>query len=235
MSRRVWLVPVGLIAIVAALLATLVLANNLTTVHGSTFTLPVPPVPAGKHVIYLIAENAVAQDSLIAPTRIEATLRAQIANTWEELVAINQSTPADAIIIHNSALPFVDRSWISSAYWRGVVIGGINITGPQMADLVGNSCIARDGFAADASIPFFVIVSTYIQGSSQDDINKVLDAYNRSCGEQTTDEVGAFVSFSGSRTTDILIDANSFNTFVFQLVSHLQDIDLARQSGSDSP
>jgi hypothetical protein len=114
-----------------------------------------PPVelpwdtPPDHRIVYLIADGAVAKNSVVAPEKLEATLGVQPVNRWDDVVSLDAAQSIDALIIHDSVLSQVNRHWIASAYERGVVIAVFNVYAPELAELVDDNCITKDGFASE--------------------------------------------------------------------------------------
>lgn len=116
----------------------LMTAYVLTTAQSNNTSVePVPPLetPPDKHIVYFVTEDSGQISDLVMPQKLAATLGSQTAHSWEEVLNQNAARAIDALIIHNSKLDEVDRSWASSAYRNGTVIAGLNISGQQMADL----------------------------------------------------------------------------------------------------
>lgn len=178
----------------------------------------------GQNIVYLLAADSLVPDSPISPTRLQDKLGAKVARTWDEAIAIDKSTPINALIIHDSALSQVDRAWLANAYRRGVVMAGFNLYGPQMADLVNDPCIAKDKFAADPYPgSFYVIVSFSIAGNNPADVALVEDAYQRSCGEEPpAGGPSDYVSRASGRSTYDLNNDSDFNLFTQTLTNHFK-------------
>jgi len=165
----------------------------------------------------------------MAPSRLETTLRAQAVHTWAEVLTLNETVPVDALIIHDSALPIVDQGWLSRAYQRGMVIAGFNIYAPELAELVGDACIAEDGFASEPYPGgFYVVVSRIILGEP-DDRARIEAAKSGSCAAGPSEGVKGHASVTGGKSTFGLNSANELNLFAIVLVSHLDQISGARQ------
>jgi|SRR5690606_31824777 len=221
------MVPKKRVILTVAILVSLLITTYVLTIAQSTITSvePVPPLdaPPNKHIVYFVTEDTGQVADLVAPQKLEASLGSQTAQSWGEVVNKNTERPIDALIIHNSKLGEVDRNWVSEAYRRGVVIAGINLSGQQIADLVGNPCIARDSFAADTSSPMFVMVSSSVSGENPEDIGKVVSTITQSCGEATAEGVVGQVSVVQSRATDLLDTENGYNIFTRQLALYLEN------------
>lgn len=198
------------------------------TVAQDQLPVPEPIVPPLEskldyRVVYFVGENDRDIVDLVAPAKLEQSLGTITASSWERVLEIDETEPIQGLIIHSLALAEVDYDWVSKAYWNGVVIAGINMTGPQMAELVRNACIAADKFAAEP-VENFVIVQISIEGESTAEVVRVRNTYSRSCGEETANDIRGYVSVSGGRATDSLDDENSYNIFARQLALYLNNI-----------
>jgi hypothetical protein len=216
-----------LIVIAAAIVFSLTIAINFALAQsGLPITEPIVPLPESKldhRVVYFVGEDDRDIEDLVAPAKLAQSLGTITATSWEQVIELNEQEPIQGLIIHSSALADVDYEWVSQAYWRGVVIVGINMIGSEMAELVGNPCVAMDKFAAEP-VENFVIVQISLEGDNPSDIARVRDAYNRSCGEDTAPDIRKYVSISGGRATDSLDNENSYNIFALQLSLYLDNI-----------
>lgn len=112
-------------------------------------------------IVYLLADDTRVANSPMAPFNLQEKLGAQVVYTWEEVLAHAQAAPIGVLIIHDSALPLVDRVWIANAYRRGVVIAGFNLYGPQMANLVNDPYLTRDNFGIEPYPGSFYIATSF--------------------------------------------------------------------------
>ncbi len=202
-----------------------VLTVLILSQQGVSSAPRVPPLtnPIDGQIVYVVSSDLSQVDPLVAPEKLERTIGSQSAYQWNEVVEINESSPIDALVIHESALPFVDQQWVTAAYQRGVLIAGINIGGPEMANLVGNSSIANDDFAADTSLPMFTMVALPVSGDNPDEIARVMDAYNKSGGAEMVEGIQGRVSIGMDGATDTLNSENGYNIFTLQLKLKMED------------
>lgn len=112
---------------------------TLSTTTNSTSAVQQPPV-----TIRQMADN----------------IASEVITRWEDVIAFDRETPLDALLIDGRALFLVDKDWATAAYQRGVVIGGFNILGSEMATLVGNPCIETSDFAE--ATPNYILVQMQI-------------------------------------------------------------------------
>jgi hypothetical protein len=91
-------------------------------------------------IVYAIAPNALPDNHVVAPEKIRRDMGAMVANDWESALAADTLFPIQLLIIHQSALPFVDKAWVQAAYGRGVVISFINVPLDQRLEVLGMTC-----------------------------------------------------------------------------------------------
>lgn len=194
-------------------------------VLASVFQLPsVSPLPAipEARIVYLANNPEASSNDFTSPIRLNQRLGAEIAHNWDEVIHADQTDRIDALIIDSSVLSTVDQAWVANAYRRGTVIAGFNINGSQMSTLVNNSCVASDNFANYTDGTFFIVVSGSVSGSPED-VSRILEAYNRSCGEVAAEGVRGTAAYGFRRTSELLNSENTFNIFTQILASHLDD------------
>lgn len=222
--QRKWLIW-GPIILALAILG----LTTTSAARSPSVTLPWKDSPPPYRIIYFLADNAMPADSLLGESRLRATLGAQAVHRWDEVQRLDESSPIDALIVHKSVLSQVDRGWATRAYQRGVVIAGFNIYAPELAELVGDHCIAKDSFASEPYAGgFYVIVSRIILGDPNDRA-RIEAAKSGSCAAGPSEGVKGHASATGGRSTFELNSANELNLFAAVLVSHLNQISGARQ------
>lgn len=79
------------------------------------------------------------------PMAIEAS-SAEVIDSWEGFLASANLTPPDAVIFDQTVLADIDPTWTQAAYRAGTVMIGINLSYPQMGELMGDQCMSRHGF-----------------------------------------------------------------------------------------
>lgn len=226
MTRRRRLLFLGVLAFfIAAALVSLSARPERIRAGG----LPLPwTSPPGYRIVYLLADEALAAESLMAPSRLEATLGARTVFKWDELLALDKSAPIDALVVHDSALPMVDRDWIVGAYGRGVVIGAFNVHGPEVAELLRDPCIATEGFASEPYPgAFWVIVSRLVVGQPED--VALIKAASDFCGKQEVVGVGNQAGEHFGRSQNSLLNVDDYNVFARILVDNIEDIRQLKQ------
>lgn len=129
----------------------------------------------GYRLIYLVADGAVPADHVVAPAKVHEDTGAIIANNWETLLNTEAQAPLDAVIIHKSALPFVDYDWVSSAYKNGVVISLIDIYFPELPEVMGFNCTdtPTEPFYEKN---FFITYHFHIYAPIREDREKIIEA-----------------------------------------------------------
>lgn len=169
---------------------------------------------SNKSVVYFVDASQV--ESYISVEKITKTFNAVLAigSASDEVV--------DGIIIHKSALPTVDKNWLRSSYLNGVTVAGIDITGFEMADLVGNKCIAMDNFANQT--PNYIVVSLTAMGDESSEISKAIDHYLQTCSDKETEGAEGIkgkVEINARRSSDSLVSDGYFDQFSYVFNSHI--------------
>jgi hypothetical protein len=184
------------------------------------FGVPLPVRAPDRSVVYLV--DPAQADSLVAPSRLQTTLNTRTAATWDAFLQIEQAAGVDALIIHESALPTVDQAWVQTAYHRGVVLAGFNITGAQMATLVGDPCIAEGDFAAH--LPNYIVVALHVSGDNPNEAERAMQHRFQDCaGERPLQDITGSVSIGGRRSQDTLAAEEDFNNFLRLFATYFLD------------
>lgn len=174
-------------------------------------------------LVYLIAPEAVAEESLLAPHRLEETLGVETIYTRAVVRGLdtNGAFP-EALLIHESALPVVDEAWLASIYRDGVVLVFFNVYAPELAHLLNDPCLIQRGFASEPyEGPFYVSVYRLALGEPQD--VAALNAAN-ACGGSSVDGVKDLASFSRGAASNSLDDFNTFDSFVHVLQTQITSL-----------
>lgn len=131
-------------------------------------------------VAYIAQENTVTVDSL-------AVGDAQIASTWDEVIAFDAAAPLQAIVIHSSAIESVDSEWVHAAYRRGVIVAGVNLFLPELSALTGDNCVSRHGISMDVanthSGDYFVLYYYRLQPENEADREAINTAQLQNCAD----------------------------------------------------
>lgn len=122
---------------------------GFTSLLEAQSSLPLTPQPTEEvyiednysdwHIAFIVAEDELADDYVVTPQKIAESLGDDIVaeiNDWETFLELDAEKPFDALIIHESALSFVDNQWTQDAYRRGIVMVVINVYYPELADLI---------------------------------------------------------------------------------------------------
>ncbi len=223
MLRKMWLLVGGLVILLT--IGAFGLTNRTEPISADAVTLPWDAPPPYR-IVYLVAEEAVTADSPVAPSQLKATLGAQTAYSWSEVLALNNISSIDALIIHDSALPLVDRNWVSDAYRRGVVVAAFNVYAPQLAHLVNDPNVAKDGFASEPYPGLFYVSVFRLVLGQPDDVALIESA--GSFGEPVAG-VQHPVRITGGRSTYAINNFSDYNIFARVLISDLEAVEQAKR------
>jgi hypothetical protein len=114
---------------------------------------------------YLVDQNGIVQEQLLTPARLEQTLSVHTVSSVAEARQWDEIDPLDGLVIHNSALPMIDRDWLRQLYRRRTVIVVFNLETEGLAQLLGDPRIVENGQKYGRySLPFFTVVQTASTG-----------------------------------------------------------------------
>lgn len=179
------------------------------------------------HIVYYTDPNILDIDRT---SRIQQTVPSVAATNWDEVQAINSERPIDVLVIDNSMLGTVDATWLSSSYWNGMVVVGIDIAAQDLATITNNPCLARNHIAPSPSTSFFIVASDLFIGTNNDDVALVSNSYRNSCTEPIgAERATGMVVGSHYYTASELIDDLSFSLLSLALNAHLISNDQVRQ------
>jgi hypothetical protein len=196
---------------------------------GETQPPTVQPDELAKYtLVYLAQDEAIDSDSLLESAHLQMSLGARSVNTWEQVPLLNRITPIDAILIHNSALSGVDSNWLGPAYKSGVVVVIFNTYAPELASLIGDSCILENGWM-DGTDPypgeFYIMVSRLTLGQPED---IALIESQVPCGGGPNRGVTG-VKYPAEiylgKSQNALVNQEDFDRFATNLVDELKSID----------
>lgn len=184
--------------------------------------------PPDYRVVYLVSDRAALEQSMVAPSRLEEILGVRTVTSWKEVIEQDRQGPIDALIIHNSAISAVDKTWVKKAYRKGAVIAVFNVYAPALAELLDVPGIAQGGFASEPYPgDFFIVVSRLILGKPED-VARAQEALDAGIEEPAV-PAGNHLTSTWGRSQDQLIYEDSLNRFALVLVSHLEDIQRTKE------
>lgn len=141
---------------------------------------------ADYRIAYLISSEAALADSWVSPERLTADAPTlEIAHSWDELLYLHTQESLDEVIIHSSALGFVDTVWTQSAYRLGIVIIGVNTSFEEWRILTGDECsFKQEGrpFSGD----FFIATYYALRLNNESDRDAVADTLFKECRHSDT-------------------------------------------------
>lgn len=212
------------LAILGLLLATFLVVPAPTRAG----IVPLPwSTPPKYRILYLLAPEAVAPNSSMAPARLEAALGVETVYSGHEVVAQDQLAPVDALVIHASAITMLDSEWLSKTYWRGTVVGVFNVDALQLAEIVQDLCISRGEFASEPYPGDFYLAASHIVVGPPEDVALVKSSGY--CGEKQVQGVQGQLAELLARSTDQLLGESEFNQFARALVNQLDAVKETRQ------
>jgi hypothetical protein len=92
-------------------------------------------------IAYLVADDAEFRSEVITPENISTQMGAEVVNTWDEFLHLNEEQPFQIVLIHVSMLEQIDLEWTHNAYKNRVILVGINFDHEQMQEMTGDRCI----------------------------------------------------------------------------------------------
>lgn len=144
MRSKYLLLAAGLLLMLSSTLALNAQSTPPDEATATPIQTPTPEVVneilINYRIIYVLAEDVINPDHVVAPDKLQSDIRAIIAYDWESVLEAEMEAPLDVVIIHQSALPFVDYAWVRNAYESGIVISLIDIYYPELADVMGFNC-----------------------------------------------------------------------------------------------
>ena len=234
MSRQFALSSIILLALIVVGISLKLRFQDDTAQAGIPTPITLPwTTPPNYRIVYLVSDRTAAEQSVVAPSRLEEALGVRTVTSWDGVLAQERQGLVDSLILHNSAISAVEKAWLKNAYRRGVVIAAINIYAPTLAELLDAPGIAKDGFASEPySGEFFVVVSRLVLGKPEDVI-RVQEALDSGTDEPTIQSNNSVISTWG-RSQDQLTYPDSPTRFALVLVSHLEDIKSTKEDYENS-
>jgi len=176
------------------------------------------------NIVYFLGENVKGLDAEISPACMQTVIHVQIVDSWTELLEIADYQPLDAVILHASAIPEVDRNWLARQYRQGVVITAIDITPQDFGGLIGSSEIAETSFdPKQGEHPFYIITSSIVIGENLEDVNRVVEALSAG-NEQPIDGVEGYVEVLGGSSYGSFNHPASSGGFADLILDHINNI-----------
>jgi hypothetical protein len=173
-------------------------------------------------IAYIIGENALMPDHVVAPSRLNEDIGASIFTTWDTFLQANTDMPFEAVILHKSALSFLDQEWISTAYRSGVVISLIDIYYPEISELLNFHCGVdkpEEWYEKDYHITFYFNVYTV----ASQDRQKVIEALD-DCRDIHSTELISRIQVTRGRSQESLEGSYGYSIFNGNLQSALESV-----------
>lgn len=90
-------------------------------------------------VAYLVGE--LPEESFVSAKQMQGVYpNLLIAQQWEEVLRLESEARLDGLIIHQSALPWVDTAWTQRAYAESKLITVLDMSFGQRAEVTGDYC-----------------------------------------------------------------------------------------------
>lgn len=176
-------------------------------------------------IIYLSADRLDANNQANLTQSLEHSIASKTVNSWKELSEISKEGAIDALIIAKPAMSKVNKKQLTRWYRKGLVVGGINMTGADLASLVNDHCISDDGFGVAYKGNYFTLASHIVLGTDED---VALIRMANNCGKAEVKGVKGVTGEGVNRSNDKLNDVNDFSIFSNALFSQLQTINTQR-------
>jgi hypothetical protein len=176
----------------------------------------------GYQVVYMVDQNAVAPADVVAPQRLEQDTGAIIADVWTTVLRAEAESPIQLLIIHQSALPFIDRAWVQAAYGRGVVISFINVPLDQRLEVLGMTCYQDQMSPAPMETMGDFFTYQAFKVIAKPEIRQKLFEAHQQCQDMETIRWSG--RFSGGSGVDTLQLPESYQIFMGTLQATLRNI-----------
>lgn len=175
----------------------------------------------GYQIVYLVDQNTVAPVDVVAPQRLEQDMGAIVADVWTTVLRAEAESPIQLLIIHQSALPFVDQEWVQAAYSRGVVISFINVPLDQRLEVLGMTCYQGQAQPTPMeAMGQFFMTYTFKVDADPDVQQEVFEAH-QNC--QDIDNIRFSGQVSSGGGGDTLQLPESYQLYMGHLQSHLRN------------
>lgn len=190
-------------------------------------------------VVYLITENALAPDALISPENILAALPTiKVIHHWDDFRAFVDKTPVDGLVIHGSAIEWIDPEWTQNAYAHGSPIITLDSNFYGWATATGNYCEYPLSRLDDKANPFTYnpgydpskghVLLSGIWVMRIDDESKRLEAADvelRQC-KDALDEKYTTIGISESISNDYIVDVEDFELLTRRISGSVVWVDM---------
>jgi hypothetical protein len=175
------------------------------------------------HIAYLIENNALTEDHVVAPAKVSKDIGAVVTNDWQSFLIANQNTPFQAVILHKSALSFVDYVWFNEAYKQGVIVSLIDIYYPEIPRITGIECADKpsDEFYKDNFfVTMYVAVRTVVPSDKEIFIQAIED-----CKHLDVDQLQNIIMFARGAEKESLEGEYGYRYFTGSLMGAFSNIE----------
>lgn len=191
-----------------------------TTSSSNNYVMPdaadIVRILQDNRIVYAVGDTT--EGFFISEERWATEFGILIANTQESLYELSEEEPIDVLIVEESALTFIDRSWVANELAKGTLIGLINIYYPEIRELTGFPC----GTPSKSWYPgnFFILLSIYTSAENSNDVELIRETL-RQCGNIESVKNADFLSVQISELNDNLDVENGDVYFLSHIASQL--------------
>lgn len=94
-----------------------------------------------QRIVYALDSASVPEDLIIAPNNLQAIFpKVLIAESQADLIDLHEQMPLHALILHVSALTWIDPDWVHYQYLNGTPLITIDMTFSQSSPLLSSGC-----------------------------------------------------------------------------------------------
>lgn len=151
---------------------------------------------------YLVSEEAAQNDSVFPTDQIVDMTGAQVFHNWEDFAAANAYSPFEIVLLHHSMTDAVNREWASQAFRDEVMFMGLNVSIPQLGELVSIPCFTEPSQPVPEDLDWINMFGYLIDVENEDYYEAVKQSVLENC-ENTVDTGESAVMAAGFAVTTI--------------------------------
>lgn len=154
-----------------------------TLVAGSVTTDEVYSQLANRNIALIASSEALATNELL--NTLQSNIEAKVIINEDGEYPDFEQGELSAVILHGSALGFVNIEWIADRHQDGAVLGAINVPQEALANVVGWNCDPDrplQRINVSASLDYYYIGAFILISELQSDREILGNYYRQSCG-----------------------------------------------------